>query len=99
VLGTGNLGKYAYGRWIAIDHNNGIVTLYGHLSAVQVTKGEKVDKGDKIGSMGSTGYSTGNHLHFTVFSSDSYDVVPSATVKGLNIPIGATVDPRVYLPD
>lgn len=98
VVGTGNLGKYAYGRWIAIDHGNGMITLYGHLSSVGVSKGEKVDKGDQIGKMGSTGYSTGNHLHFTVFSEKSYDVVPSKTVKGLSIPIGATVNPMNYLP-
>jgi len=98
VVGTGNLGKYAYGRWIAIDHGNGIITLYGHLSAISVSNGEKIEKGEKIGSMGSTGYSTGNHVHFTVFSADSYNVVPSATVRGLRIPIGATVNPTVYLP-
>lgn len=98
VIGTGNLGKYAYGRWIAIDHGNGIVTLYGHLSAVLVNKGDKVDAGEQIGRMGSTGYSTGTHLHFTVYSSQSYDVVESSTVKGLMIPVGAAVDPRVYLP-
>ncbi|MFZ3032097.1 MAG: peptidoglycan DD-metalloendopeptidase family protein [Candidatus Moraniibacteriota bacterium] len=98
VIGTGNLGKYAYGRWIAIDHGNGIVTLYGHLSSIGVSKGSTVKKGGKIGNMGSTGYSTGNHVHFTVFSADSYDVVQSKTVKGLYIPIGATVNPSVYLP-
>lgn len=98
VIGTGNLGKYAYGRWIAIDHDNGMITLYGHLSAIGVSKGDKVTKGEKIGNMGSTGYSTGNHLHFTVFSESSYEVVPSKTVKGLNIPIGATVNPMNYLP-
>lgn len=98
VIGTGNLGKYAYGRWIAIDHGNGMVTLYGHLSSVSVSKGENVDKGEKIGNMGSTGYSTGNHLHLTVFSERSYEVVPSKTVKGLMIPIGATVNPSYYLP-
>lgn len=98
VIGTGNLGKYAYGRWIAIDHDNGMITLYGHLSSIGVSKGQKVSKGDQIGKMGSTGYSTGNHLHFTVFSERSYDVVPSKTVKGLSIPIGATVNPMNYLP-
>ncbi len=98
VIGTGNLGKYAYGRWIAIDHDNGMITLYGHLSSVGVSKGASVKKGQQIGKMGSTGYSTGNHLHFTVFSEKSYDVVPSKTVKGLNIPIGATVNPSGYLP-
>ena len=98
VVGTGNLGKYAYGRWIAIDHDNGIVTLYGHLSSVKVKTGDKVDEGDKIGGMGSSGYSTGTHLHFTVFSEKSYEVVPSKSVKGLRIPIGASVNPSVYLP-
>lgn len=98
VIGTGNLGRYAYGRWIAIDHGNGIVTLYGHLSAIGVSVGSKVDKGEQIGKMGSTGYSTGTHVHFTVYSAKSYEVVASSTVKGLRIPIGAAVDPRVYLP-
>lgn len=98
VIGTGNLGKYAYGRWIAIDHGNGIVTLYGHLSSIGVSKGKSVKVGDTIGKMGSTGYSTGNHLHFTVYSAKSYDLVPSSSVRGLMIPIGATANPMNYLP-
>jgi murein DD-endopeptidase MepM/ murein hydrolase activator NlpD len=98
VIGTGNLGRYAYGRWVAIDHGNGLVTLYGHMNSISVSKGSKVDQGSKIGSVGSTGYSTGPHVHFTVFSSSSYEVVSSKTVKGLMIPIGATVNPNVYLP-
>lgn len=98
VIGTGNLGRYAYGKWVAIDHGNGIVTLYGHMSSISVSKGEKVDTGEKIGAVGSTGYSTGSHVHFTVFSANSYELVQSKTVKGLWIPIGATVNPSVYLP-
>ncbi len=98
VIGTGNLGRYAYGKWVAIDHGNGMVTLYGHMSSISVSEGDKVSKGDKIGNMGSTGYSTGNHVHFTVFSKNSYEVVESSTVKGLKIPIGATVNPSIYLP-
>jgi murein DD-endopeptidase MepM/ murein hydrolase activator NlpD len=98
VIDMGNLGRYAYGKWVAIDHGNGIITLYGHMSSISVSKGSKVDEGDKIGAVGSTGYSTGSHVHFTVFSANSYELVSSKTVKGLLIPIGATVNPNVYLP-
>lgn len=55
-----------YGNRIMIDHGNGIVTLYGHLSALQVQAGQRVNRGDVIGQMGSSGRSTGTHLHFEV---------------------------------
>lgn len=97
VVGTGNMGRYGYGKWIAIDHGNGIVTLYGHLSAVKVGNGAKVKRGDTIGTMGSTGYSTGQHLHFTVFAKKTFDVVNSKKVSGVKIPTGASVNPMKYL--
>ena len=97
VVAMGDEGKYAYGKWIAIKHNNGLTTLYGHLSKQSVKKGEDVDRGEKIGLMGSTGYSTGPHVHFGVYTSESFEVVNSSSVKGLLIPTGAHIDPEKYL--
>lgn len=60
------------GKYIAIDHGNGLVTRYLHLSKFNVEKGDKVGTGDRIGSVGNTGYSTGSHLHFEVLKNGSY---------------------------
>lgn len=55
-----------YGKMIEIDHGNGIVTIYGHNSQTLVSSGQRVKKGQVIAYMGSTGYSTGPHLHYEV---------------------------------
>lgn len=54
------------GNWVVINHGNGLVTKYMHHSAICVTAGQKVAKGQQIGYVGSTGYSSGAHLHFQV---------------------------------
>ncbi|MEI9966974.1 MAG: peptidoglycan DD-metalloendopeptidase family protein [Candidatus Moraniibacteriota bacterium] len=98
VVGTGNMGDDAYGRWVAIEHTGdaeGLVTLYGHLSSVSVSNGKKVDQGDQIGKVGSTGNSTGPHLHFTVFSANTYGI--SKFSSGKNGPTGGHVNPAKYL--
>lgn len=55
-----------YGNYIIIDHGGGVSTLYAHCSSVVVYEGQTVNKGDVIGYVGTTGWSTGNHLHFEV---------------------------------
>ncbi|MBR6872963.1 MAG: peptidoglycan DD-metalloendopeptidase family protein [Ruminococcus sp.] len=55
-----------YGNYIIIDHGNNFITLYGHLNRVDVEVGDYVKQGDHIGLMGSTGHSTGDHLHFEI---------------------------------
>ena len=55
-----------YGNYIIVNHGNGIETAYAHLSSMNVRVGQNVTQGDVIGKMGTTGRSTGNHLHFEI---------------------------------
>ncbi len=57
---------YSYGNYVLIDHGGGKATLYAHMNERWVSAGDKVNKGDQIGLVGTTGSSSGNHLHFEV---------------------------------
>ncbi len=61
-----NWGGSGYGNYFIIDHGNGVSTLYAHCSNVYVSNGQSVSAGEAVGTVGSTGGSTGSHLHFEV---------------------------------
>lgn len=76
-----------YGNYVSISHYNGTLRSgYGHLSAIYVSEGQWVEKGQVIGAVGTTGCSTGNHLHFELFTdgvtgSDGYSLDPLSYIS------------------
>lgn len=100
-------GCYSWGKWTLIDHANGLSTLYAHQSVISVSPGQYVNTGDIIGYSGNTGYSTGPHLHFTVYAKSGVSIRKFNEIKAVTscgaatTPIAATdayIDPMVYLP-
>lgn len=63
--------NYAYGYYVVVNHLDGFSSLYGHMTHYTVSQGDYVQRGEIIGYVGSTGYSTGPHLHFTVYYNGS----------------------------
>lgn len=66
VISVLDKGSSSYGKYLIVDHGGGVATLYAHCSAIIVTTGQKVSKGQVIAKVGSTGNSTGPHLHFEI---------------------------------
>lgn len=108
VKGVGNTDltcpNASYGNWVLIEHPNGLSTLYGHLSAVRVSPGERVARGQSIAYSGNTGYSTAPHLHMTVYASEGVRItqLPSKACSGAvyTVPLAPPpgyLDPLVYL--
>jgi murein DD-endopeptidase MepM/ murein hydrolase activator NlpD len=108
VVGTGNTdaypGCYSFGKWVMVKHENGLSTIYGHLSVISVTKGQVLDTGSLIGYSGNTGYSTGPHLHISVYATQGVRIeqyVNSIGCKQATIPLAdvkAYLDPLSYFP-
>jgi murein DD-endopeptidase MepM/ murein hydrolase activator NlpD len=78
IIAVGN--NATFGNYVVISHHSGYRTLYGHMSLVRVKAGETVGAGTRIGDVGSTGLSTGPHLHFTVYK-NGVTVNPSSLMK------------------
>jgi murein DD-endopeptidase MepM/ murein hydrolase activator NlpD len=68
VTSIGN--NAVYGKFIILSHGGGYETLYAHLNTIVVKQGSRVNQGEKIGEVGSTGRSTGPHLHFAIYKND-----------------------------
>lgn len=94
ISSSGDDGRYAYGKWLTIRHDNGLTTLYAHFSHKNVNIGESVRQGQVIGYEGSTGFVTGPHLHFTVYSTNTFHV--ESRWFGL-LPLGGSINPLNYL--
>jgi murein DD-endopeptidase MepM/ murein hydrolase activator NlpD len=82
----GNLGLAGYGNLVEVDHGGGVTTRYAHLSAVTVVPGQRVATGALLGFQGSTGNSTGVHLHLEVrVDGVPVDPVPWLADRGVDL--------------
>ncbi len=107
VVDTGDTDRQcpraSYGKWVLVRHFNGLTTLYAHLSLIRAVRGQEVSAGEAIGYSGNTGYSTGPHLHFTVYASSAVSVVSKQSrVCGTTLtlpaaPLNGYLNPLSYL--
>jgi murein DD-endopeptidase MepM/ murein hydrolase activator NlpD len=103
-------GCYAWGKWILVDHDNGLSSLYAHLSSILVDRGQAVGEQEVIALSGNTGVSTGPHLHLTLYASQGVKTGRYGTYKpggsgcaatdatGPFADLDAYLDPMTYLP-
>jgi len=97
---------YSYGKWVLIEHQNGLSSLYAHLSRIKASAGQEINTGDLVGYSGNSGYSTGPHLHFTVYASQGVEIKRLGDIKKITkcaearipiAPLEAYLDPLDYL--
>ncbi len=110
VAGTGDTDvscpRISFGKWVFIKYDDGLSSTYGHLSLINAYAGQRVHAGDLVAYSGNTGYSTGPHLHVSLYASGSVSINQKT---GVNVCVGKTVampiaaingylDPLQYLP-
>jgi murein DD-endopeptidase MepM/ murein hydrolase activator NlpD len=109
VVGTGDTdlacAGASWGKWVLIKYNNGLAAVFAHLSVIKVSEGQSVTTGQVVAYSGNTGYSTGPHLHISVYPADAVKVQdrPSLSCGGKVYrmpiaPVDAYLDPMLYLP-
>lgn len=109
VLGTGDTDlacpRASFGKWVLVKNDNGLAEIYAHLSIIKVAEGQRVSTGDIIAYSGNTGYSTGPHLHISVYAANAVVVQdrPSLACGGKVYrmpiaPVNAYLDPMLYFP-
>ncbi len=103
-------GCYAWGRWIVVEHDNGLSSLYAHLSSSLVSTGQRVEKGEVIALSGNTGISTGPHLHLSLYITQGLRIgkygaykpggsgCAATNASGPFADTDAYLDPMTYLP-
>lgn len=98
VIEVEDNGKYQYGKYILIKHDNNLATLYAHLSRQIVKLGQQVKRGELIGYSGNTGYSVGRgHLHLGLYWAPSVLLKTFPNCPCGLVPVGVTLDPLDYL--
>jgi murein DD-endopeptidase MepM/ murein hydrolase activator NlpD len=114
IKGVGNTDAYpgchAWGKFILVEHDNGLSSLYAHLSSILKSPGDRVTQGSTIALSGNTGISTGPHLHLGLYASQGVFIGPYAAQKksatgcaatnatGVFADLDAYLDPMQYLP-
>lgn len=102
-INLGAVKNCQYGKWVLVKHDNGLTSLYAHLSSVAVNKGDRVVTGQLVGFAGDTGYATGPHLHLTVYVSSAVTFKNYTCNSGKSAfipiaPLNAYLNPVSYLP-
>src|SRR3989344_4669538 len=102
-INQGAVKNCQYGKWVLVKHDNGLTSLYAHLSNIAVAKWQRAGTGELVGYAGDTGYATGPHLHFTLYISSAVTFKQYTCNSGRTsyipiAPLNAYLNPLSYLP-